>query len=81
MQGAEDAEYFPNRQTDSADDQDIITDENATNQRHEQQPIHDATTQEDHATLPEHATMEKRRKSTREHRPPVRFHKEFGYNV
>eukprot|EP00731_Ephydatia_muelleri_P035600 Em0140g3a len=59
---------------------DIITDENAPNLRHEQQPIHDATPQEDQATLPEHATVEKRRKSTREHRPPVRFHEEFGYN-
>ena len=75
MQGAEDSEYFPNRQPGSADDQDIITDENAPNLRHEQQPIiHDATPQEDQATLPEHATVEKRRKSTREHRPPVRFH-------
>ena len=82
MQGAEDSEYFPNRQPGSADDQDIITDENAPNLRHEQQPIiHDATPQEDQATLPEHATVEKRRKSTREHRPPVRFHEEFGYNV
>eukprot|EP00731_Ephydatia_muelleri_P009195 Em0004g1533a len=54
---------------------------NAPNLRHEQQPIHDATPQEDQATLPEHATVEKRRKSTREHRPPVRFHEEFGYNV
>eukprot|EP00731_Ephydatia_muelleri_P004932 Em0002g1108a len=81
VKGAEDAEYFPNRQSGSADDQDIITDENAPNLRHEQQPIHDATPQEDQATLPEHATVEKRRKSTREHRPPVRFHEEFGYNV
>ena len=81
VQGAEDSEYFPNRQPGSADDQDIITDENAPNLRHEQQPIHDATPQEDQATLPEHATVEKRRKSTREHRPPVRFHEEFGYNV
>ena len=81
VQGAEDAEFFPNRQRGSADDQDIITDENAPNLRHEQQPIHDATPQEDQATLPEHATVEKRRKSTREHRPPVRFHEEFGYNV
>eukprot|EP00731_Ephydatia_muelleri_P012858 Em0007g168a len=80
VQGAEDAEYVPNRQPGSADDQDIITDENAPNLRHEQQPIHDATPQEDQATLPEHATVEKRRKSTREHRPPVRFHEEFGYN-
>ena len=31
VQGAEDAEYFPNRQPGSADDQDIITDENAPN--------------------------------------------------
>eukprot|EP00731_Ephydatia_muelleri_P037281 Em0434g7a len=81
VKGAEDAEYFPNRQSGSADDQDIITDENAPNLRHEQQPIHDATPSEDQATLPEHATVEKRRKSTREHRPPVRFHEEFGYNV
>ena len=47
MLGAEDAEYFPNRQPGSTDDQDIITDENAPNLRHEQQPIHDATSQED----------------------------------
>ena len=40
VQGAEDSEYFPNRQPGSADDQDIITDENAPNLRHEQQPIH-----------------------------------------
>eukprot|EP00731_Ephydatia_muelleri_P035695 Em0149g1a len=78
VQGAEDSEYFPNRQPSSADDQDIITDENAPNLRHEQQPIHDATPQEDQAILPEHTTVEKRRKSTREHRPPVRFHEEFG---
>ena len=62
MQGAKDAKYFPNRQPGSADDQDIITDENAPNLRHEQQPIHDATPQENQATLPEHATVEKRRK-------------------
>ena len=54
VQGAEDAEYFPNRQPGSADDQDIITDENAPNPQHEQQPIHDAIPQEDQATLPEH---------------------------
>ena len=35
VQGAEDAEYFPNRQPGSADDQDIITDENAPNLRHD----------------------------------------------
>ncbi|KAL5515893.1 hypothetical protein EMCRGX_G001138 [Ephydatia muelleri] len=51
VQGAEDAEYFPNWQPGSADDQDIITDENALNLRQEQQPIHDATPQEDQATI------------------------------